>query len=152
MIIVLKGLIVGLAFMIAYIVQKGYVRPRILEPACLVDTNSCAEIEYYPRENTVFAIVRPSSYRLWFNGTSFYVYDISNTGRTCSTPGYQPAFEIKPKKTLVQNYICIRSIASVFEYYKNVPKERAFIRMKDPSGFSAFDVIQYFIKQKIIKI
>ena len=148
----IKLCVLILAFMGAYIFHRTIVRPKLLEPHCLVNTNNCAQIEYYKKMNTVFVIVRPSAYRLWYNGSTFYVYDISNSGRTCSNPNYQPAYEIKPKMNNVQNYHCIRSFASVFEEYKNVPKRVIFIRSEDPVSFSVFDVIRHLLEEKIIQL
>jgi hypothetical protein len=148
--ITVKVVLLIASIMLAYILRIYYIRPHILEPSCLIDTQNCVQLEYYNRDNSVFVIVRPSSYRLWFNGQKFFVYDVFNSGRTCADPDYEPAYEIKPTQNYVDNYTCIRSISKVFEYYKDVPKKTAYIRATDTASYSVFDVIQYLLKERII--
>lgn len=150
MLFAMKTTILVLAVMSAYVLRMYYVRPKILHPHCLIDTNSCVELEYYTKENSAFVIVRPSMYRLWFNGKTFYVYDVFNTGRTCENPDYQPAYEIQPTQSSIQNYHCVRSIAKVFEYYKDTPKNRDFIRVDNLNDFSVYDVIRYLLNKRIV--
>lgn len=145
-----KVIVIILAGMTAYLVRMYIIRPKVLEPACLINGSSCVQLEYYHKDNSAFVVVRPSLYRLWFNGTNFFVYELSNTGRVCTEEGYQPAYEILPTRNVVQNYRCIRSVDQVLKYYEGVPKETVFIRSDDPTKFSAYDVIQYLLRERII--
>jgi len=153
MIFPIKVCLLGLAFMVAYLVRIHWVNPKVLEPLCLLNTSTCVKIEYYSRDNSLFAYVTPSSFRIWFNGTSFYVYDLSaSTGRMCTDPNYQPAYEIQLKRNAVQNYSCIRSIKEVMKYYENTPKRYAYVRTGKPGEFSAFDVLRFFVDKEIIAL
>ena len=151
MLFAIKVSILVLAFMVAYLLRIYWINPKVLEPMCLLNTNRCVKIEYYQRDNSLFAYVTPSAFRIWFNGTTFYVYEVgASTGRLCTDPKYQPAYEVKPKRNAVENYTCIRSIAEVMKYYEGIPKKYVYIRTASPTQFSAFDVIQYFLKHEII--
>lgn len=149
----IKVCLLGLAFMVAYLIRIHYVNPKVLEPLCLLNTSKCIKIEYYLRDNSLFAYVTPSAFQIWFNGTSFYVYDLSaSTGRMCSDPNYQPAYEIQLKRSAVQNYSCIRSIKEVMKYYADTPKRYAYVRSPKAQEFSAFDVIRFFVDKQIIAL
>lgn len=147
----IKVTLLVLAFMGAYLVRVYWVRPKILEPSCLLNTDRCVKLVYYQKDNSVLVFAEPTSYRIWFNGSTFYLYDLSSaTGRACTNPDYEPAYEVQPKQSVVQNYTCIRSLKSVLKLYEHSPRKYAYIRMDDPSTFSAFDVIRYLLTNRIV--
>jgi hypothetical protein len=153
MLFAIKVCILVLAFMIAYLLRVYWINPKILEPMCFLNTNQCVQIDYYqkPNENSLLAYVSPSSFRVWFNGIHFYVYvQSASTGQQCTTPGYDPAYIVDTKRQAVQNYQCIRSLDDVMQYYADTPKQSAYIRTASPNDFSAYDVIQYFLKRRLV--
>ena len=147
----IKVTLIVLAFMGAYLLRVYWVRPKLLEPSCLLQTDRCVKLVFYRKGNSALVFAEPTAFRIWFNGTTFYVYDLTaGTGRKCTEADYEPAYEVQPKQSAVQKYACIRSLKSVLQLYKNEPREFAFIRMDDPSSFSAFDVIQYLLTHRIV--
>lgn len=139
------------AFMLAYWLRWIVIRPKVL-PACLIHPEKCVELEYYRKDNSAFVIVKPSMYRVWFNGSNFYVYLLANTGRVCTDPEYQPAYEVQPTRNATEKYQCIRSIANVMKYYEGIAPERVSIRVDDPTAFSVYEVIQYLLKNRIVGV
>jgi hypothetical protein len=147
----IKVTLLVLAFMGAYLVRVYWVRPKLLEPSCLVQSDRCVKLVYHRKDNSALVFAEPASFRIWFNGTTFYVYDVStSTGRRCTDPDYEPAYEVQAKQSAIQNYTCIRSLKSVLKYYEQSPQEYAYIRVEDPLSFSAFDVIRYLLAHRIV--
>jgi hypothetical protein len=146
----IKIVLIVAAFMLAYWLRWTVIRPKILEPVCLINSDKCVQLEYFRKDNSALVTVYPSAYRVWFNGSTFYVYLLQSTGRTCDDPEYQPAYEVKPTRNVVQNYQCIRSIPNVLKYYEGVQPQRVRFRVPDPSNFSVYDVIQYLIAKRIV--
>jgi hypothetical protein len=147
----IKVTLLVLAFMGAYVLRMYWVRPKLLEPSCLLNTDRCVKLVYYRKDNSALVFAEPAAFRIWFNGTTFYVYDVaSGTGRKCVEADYEPAYEVQPKQSAVQKYACIRSLKSVLKLYEKSPREYAYIRVDDPASFSAFDVIRYLLTHRIV--
>jgi hypothetical protein len=148
----LKVVVLMVGVMTAYVIRQYWINPKVLTPVCLIDSDRCVRLEYFRRKNTALVYVFPSNWVLWFNGEKFYVYQVGNTGRTCTDPNFQPAFEIRPRNRKVDEYTCIRNLKSVQEYYPEASKEYAYFSVPDPNAYSAFDVAQFLIERQIIRL
>lgn len=157
-IVIFMIVIVGIS--LGYLFYKYVVRTTILEPNCLIDTNTCVKIAYWSYGDSVLFHMEPSGYWVWYNGTDLYLYDsISNSesctqslsdcedGQNCRNVTFSPAYKI-PKVPFVYSTestyenVCIENVDQLIEYYEslNVKKkylhERVAYQLLNSMGYS----------------
>ena len=109
---------------------------RVLENACVLDSNKCYRIRYKKHKNTIL-IQLPNLYWIWFNGAEFFVYgyptstecpSITNSKGDVTTQS--AAFVINSQNLDIRGYRCVKSLESVQNIYKNIPPSYLLINME----------------------
>lgn len=131
------------------------LKPWVYEPMCLVNSNSCLEIQYWPLHNSVLAHAVPTGYWIWYNGQYVYIFG-EQTGRTCPNPNFQPVYVIDASENKVLGYQCIQHLDGIRDYYEKYgePKQYTFKRLSDSekNTFNVFDMLNILIDKDIIYI
>lgn len=139
--IVVTGVCVG------YLLYKYVVKTQILEPSCLLNTNTCIKIMYYVHGNSVLFHAEPNGYWGWFDGDSLYIYDYSLTSQKCpngtiidengSKVEYQSAYKIPRVPTVyststTNEIVCIETVSSLIQYYENLKVKKRYLYDRVP--------------------
>ena len=130
------------------------IRPYVLEPMSLVDTNASVRISYQQINNSVLVNMAPTQYWWWFNGQNIYVYGLP-TGRLCEQESeeenavYEPAFVINGTNARLIGYQCIIRLEDLKTYYKKAPINYLFTRPKK-TNFNIYDAINLLVSRNII--
>jgi len=129
-----------------------FLRPFVLEPLSLVDTNSNVQISYQQIQNSVLVNMAPTQYWWWFNGRNIYVYGLP-TGRLCEDENkkYQPAFVIDTAENRVTGYQCIIKLEDLKSYYKNTPMQYIYVQPKK-TNYNIYDAINLLVSRGVITI
>lgn len=139
-----------IAVLIAFSIAILVIKPFVLEPLCIIDTDKCLQIEYWQYNTTVLAHIQPTGYWVWFNGENMLIYG-QPTGRLCSDLGYAPAYLYDIRLQKVLGYVCVIDLEQVQSFYKEKNVKAQYIFKKNPSpNFDAYDLLTLFIKDKII--
>lgn len=131
------------------------VKPWVLEPLCLINSNECMEIEYWTLENSVIAHMQPTGYWIWYNGENVYVFG-EQTGQLCEDPNYEPAYVIDVVKNEILGYECVMPIEDILKYYTSQGSETKYlfkrITQDQWSTFNVYDLINTLIDNNIIYV
>jgi hypothetical protein len=139
-------MVVILGVCIGYLLYKYFIRTHILEPACLIDSDTCVKMSYWSYGNSVLFHVEPNGYWCWFNGTDLFIYDATLTSSKCpqgiyedSNLGemkYQSAYKLDRLPNIYsttnnQQIVCIDTVDSLIRYYEslNVKKRLLYDRV-----------------------
>jgi hypothetical protein len=143
--------VITIASLVSIIVYQFIIKPYILEPMCLIDTQSCLKIQYQSFENSVLVHMIPTGYWVWFDGKDILIY--GETGRVCKDEGFQSVYAYDVSTRKIIGYMCAKSLSEVKDFYKrqNSPKEYIF-KKKFKDNFDVYDVINLLADQKIISI
>lgn len=77
--------LVCLSPLVAYVFYRRFLR-AILSDLCLIDTNSCASIQYWKYNNAVVVRFIPEGFYMFYDGQTAYVYqDVENPSNVCQT-------------------------------------------------------------------
>ena len=71
--LVFRIVIVIFSVATAFVLYYKFVRPYILEPLCIVDTNTAIEIVYFTKGNTALINMIPTGVWIWYNGHDFVI-------------------------------------------------------------------------------
>ncbi len=134
----------------AIIFSLYFLRPFVLEPLSLVDTNSNVQISYQQIQNSILVNMKPTQYWWWFNGRNIYVYGLP-TGRLCEDENekYQPAFVIDTAENRMIGYQCIIKLENLQNYYKNAPVQYIYVKSKK-SNYNIYDAINLLVSKNVI--
>lgn len=145
--LIITGILVG------YLCYKYIIKPFILEPNCLIDTETCVKMSYWNYGNSVLFHMEPSGYWCWFNGEDVYVYDsIQNTetcsqsltdcedGENCRKITFTPAYKLTKVPFVYSSQdtsenVCIESIEELKEYYESLNVKKKFLHERIPYTF-----------------
>lgn len=133
-----RVLVILLGILTGYVLYNSFVKPKVLEPLCLVGTNGCVRIGYYQHENSALAHMRNTGIWIWFNGYKAYVYG-QPVGQICNDPDkYEAAYAINTRSGLKEGYECVKSLSELLNYYKS-KTDMKFLYKKVPNR-NEFDV------------
>lgn len=146
--------IIFLGIISAIVLYSYFVRPMILEPMCLVNSIGCARMSYYTYNNSVLIQMINSDIWVWYNGDEIFIYG-QPVGQLCKDPAnYTAAYAISGRTGMKKGYKCVMTLEKVLEFYKErkVKKQKMITRVKDPSKFDVYDVMNLFAKKGIIDL
>ncbi len=108
-----------IAIFTAFVIYSYLVRPYILEPLCLINSNSCARLSYYRYNNSALTKMANSGLWIWFNGDRAFIYG-QPVGQLCQDPTkYEAAYSINTKNGLKEGYTCVITLGDVIDFYKS---------------------------------
>ena len=81
--LVLRFGAIFIGILVGFLIYQILLRPLVLKPLCLVDTQECLSLSYYNIDNTVLVNVEKNDYTLWYNGKKIYLYE-PTLGLKCS--------------------------------------------------------------------
>lgn len=141
------------AIVFAWVLFIFLVKPKILEPMCLINTNNCIQIEYQKYKNSVLIHLLPLGNWIWFDGKNIIVYG-EPTGKVCNDPNYESAYVINTDLQKIEGYICSLKISKVINFYndKKSKKEYIYKRSKKNKTYNVYDVMNILINKKIIVV
>lgn len=144
--------VITLACLVAIIVYQFIVKPYILEPSCLIDTQSCLKIQYQRVQNSVLVHMIPTGYWVWFDGKDILIYG-DPTGRVCKDEDFESVYVYDVSTRKILGYMCAKPLSQVKDFYKrhNSPIEYIFKR-KFGENFNIYDVINLLADKNIINI
>ena len=114
--------IILIAFLLGLIIVYYFVKPKILEPLCLVNSNNCLKIIYKNIGDTSLIFVDPINRWFWFNDGKIYVYGEMG-GKYCqNTDEFEPAYVLDATGKGAypgagEGYQCIKKLELVLDYY-----------------------------------
>jgi hypothetical protein len=152
-----KLIVLILSIFSVSILYYGLVKPKVLEPLCLLDTGKCVRIQYYALKNSALIHMQPTGFWVWFNANKAFVYGI-NTGNVCTDDDqgnkYEAAYYISPTQEQSVQYNCIRKLEDVKKYYtdNNAELGYLFFRVEKPEEFDVYDVLNEMNRKRIINI
>ena len=131
--------VITLASLVAIIMYQFIIKPYLLEPMCLIDTQSCLKIEYQRFQNSVLIHMIPTGYWIWFDGKDILIYG-DPTGRVCKYEGFDSVYVYDVSTRKILGYMCAKSLSEVKDFYKrqNAPLEYIFKRNFSPN-FNVYD-------------
>jgi len=156
-----RTLFLILALTLAYLFVTKIIKPKVLYPNCLTDTNACAYLNIYKYKNSFLAQVFPSEIWIWFNGHQLYVY--GQTPIFCTNKNdYEPANVIQITGTnldikyQMMKYECITKLRGVMDYYissLNVEPSVVYLRSdKAGNNMNVFDIFTQLVNSKIVSV
>lgn len=149
--ILFRILLVILAFCTGVVLCYYIIKPYILEPLCLVNSNSCAKITYYKYNNSVLMKMGASGTWIWYNGDRIYVYG-QPVGQICEKP-YEAAYTINPQNGLKEGFKCVKSLTDVLNFYKNNKvKETTLLKRADVNNFDVYAAMSLLNNEGIINL
>lgn len=145
-------LIIIIAILTTFVVYFYVVRPYILSPLCLVDSNGCVNMQYYSYDNSALVQMKNTGLWIWFNGDTAFVYG-QPIGQICKDPTkYQAAYSINTKTGLKQGYKCIVTLGEVLDFYKSKTKPASLVKRADYNTFDIYAMLNLLNNEGIINL
>lgn len=144
--------IIIIAILTGFCMYSYILRPLMLEPMCLINTNSCLRLGYYKYNNSALMNMGNNGIWLWFNGSDIYIYG-QNVGQLCEDPSkYQTAYKIEGSTGIKKGYECVMTLENVLSFYKkkNVPLQYVVKKIDNFNTFNVYDVMNIMQNEKII--
>lgn len=116
--------VILIAFLLGIVIVYYFVKPKILEPLGMVNTNRCLKIIYKTVGNTALVYVDPINRWFWYNDKKVFVYGDFG-GRYCqNTDEYEPAYVLDVSKEASYpgqgiGYECVKKLSLVKDFYEN---------------------------------
>jgi hypothetical protein len=129
------------------------LKPYVLEPLCLINTNKCIQISFKKFKNSVLVHMQPTGYWWWFNGRYIYVYGLP-TGRECEDSSrFEPCFVVDAKTRKTVGYECVTVLSDITKFYdeKNAKEQHIFVCSKE-KNFNIYDAFDQLVLKNIIQI
>jgi len=154
--IFLKIFIIILAILTAYVFYYYIIYRKILYPTCLVDSNTCVQIEYYTIENSILFHMLPTGFWIMYDGNR-YAYTLGhNSGKNCiDNINYDAAYvtDLRSKNREINGYTCIKKLSKLIdEFSRNNEKKFIFYRVENPNEVNIYDVLNFLNKRRIINL
>jgi hypothetical protein len=130
---IVRILSVSLVFYLGYLFVNHVITPKIFEPNCLTDTDSCTTMDIYLYKNTFVAQEKISQIWFWYNG--FYLYIYGQAAGTCNT-NFDPVnvftMTLKDGNLVFTPFPdnCISSLDTVIDSYTNLGVSKQTIYMR----------------------
>ena len=141
---------IGIA--IGYLVYRKIVK-RMLFSQCLLDTNTCLQLQYYNYGNSALIQVLPTGYWIYFNGKDAFIY-LSIRNEICEGE-YEPVYKMDATTGEPHKMICAESLKNILKYYesKNVKPKRIYKRYPFASmGSSSNAATKIYQSKPVLKI
>lgn len=148
-------IILLLSLMTGYVLYYLLIRPKVLEPLCLVNSEDCARLGYRTFGNSILINVSLTDYWIWYNGDKIFVYNPPISDLVCKTEmNYEPAYVVDQVTGLPSNYECITRVIDVLKYYdKNGAKEQTiYTKGLNLNKISVLDIILKFQEMGVIQL
>ena len=144
--------VIILAVVVAYVIYQKIVEPKILQPYCLINTNTCLRIRYRRYKNSVLVHMQPTGFWVWFDGKDVLIYG-EPTGRLCMDDKYDTVYVYDVSVNKVIGYRCAKKISEVQQFYdsKKAPVEYLYQR-HFKSNFDVYDLINFLADRGIINL
>jgi len=177
--ILIKIWIFIIAILFGLAIHFLVIRDKVLKPLSLINTNNSLKIQYQQYLNSVLIYVLESQYWIWFDGKDVLVYGLP-TGRICNDSycagedgsckdlsekdcrgkknctweKYEPVYIYDTTVNKAIGYQCAKPIYEIQSFYccKKARKEYIFIPNPNKKQLSMLDIMNEFIKRKIINI
>lgn len=154
--------VIVIAFLLAIVIVYYFIKPKVLEPLGLVNSNRCLRIIYKTIGNTALVFVDPINRWFWYNDNKVFVYG-DFAGRFCeNSDDYEPAYVLDVSKKASYpgegiGYECVKKLTLVRDYYeKNNAKWGVVIHCldlnKDVSSqiLTVQEIMNILLKKRII--
>jgi hypothetical protein len=151
--IAIRFAVILVAICTAFFVYKYIVKPLILEPLCLVNSNSCVRMTYYAFENSALVQMQNTGLWVWFNGDRAFVYG-QPVGQICKEPDkYQAAYSINTRTGLKEGYRCVVTLKEVLDFYKSKGvKSNNLIKKANYTSFDIYAMLNMLDSEGIINL
>ena len=149
--------VIVVALFTALVFVVFILKPLVFEPMCLLNSNSCLEIEYWTLQNSVIAHAIPTGYWIWFNGSNVYVFG-EPTGQICPPENqkFEPAYVVDLQKNEILGYECVMHIEDILTYYQEQGSEKRYVFEHIPKEewdtFNIYDMINVLVDHNVIYI
>ncbi len=146
--------VIFLAIITAFVIYYYIARPIILEPLCMVNSNSCVRIAYYSYNNSALIHMRNTGIWIWYNGDKAYIYG-QPVGQLCKDPKkYQAAYAINTRNGLKEGYDCVMILDDVIDFYKSKKVSMKYLlkSIGDNSKFNVYDVLNLLSDEGVINL
>lgn len=142
-----------LAIFTAFVIYSYIIRPYILEPMCLVDSNSCVRMSYYRYNNSALSKMGNSGLWIWFNGDKAFIYG-QPVGQLCQDPSkYQTAYTINTKTGLKEGFTCVITLGEVIDFYKTKGVQLEHLITKaDINNFDVYSALNTLHNNGVINL
>jgi len=177
--ILIKIWIFIIAILIGLSIHFLVIRDKVLKPLSLIDTYKSLKIQYQQYLNSVLIYVIQSQYWIWYDGKDVLVYGLP-TGRICNDSyctgnkesctdksekdcisdkectweKYEPVYIYNTTVNKAVGYQCAKPLYEIQSFYccKKARKEYIFIPNPNNKQLTMLDIMNEFIKRKIISI
>lgn len=152
--ILIRVVVIIIALFTAYAVYNYILKPGVLEPMCLINSNGCVHIGYYTYNNSALIHMRGTGIWIWFNGDKAFIYG-QPVGQLCKEPSkYEAAYAVNTRTGLKEGFECVMILNDVIQFYKNRGIEMQYIvkRVKNPIDFTAYDVLNILDDEGVIDL
>lgn len=145
--------VIIIAICTAYVVYKFIIKPLVLEPLCLVNSNSCVRMTYYAFENSALVQMQNTGLWVWFNGDRAFIYG-QPVGQICKDPKkYQAAYSVNTRTGLKEGYRCVVTLQEVLNFYKSKGvKPSNLIKKADYNSFDIYGMLNFLNSKGIINL
>ena len=143
--------VILLGILTAIVVYWYLVQPYILEPLCLVNSNSCARIGYYRYNNSALMEMKNSGLYVWYNGDKAFVYG-QPVGQICDK-NYEAAYAVNTHTGLKEGYACVMLLKDVIKFYtdKGIKMENTVVKA-NVEEFDVYALLNYASSIGIINL
>lgn len=148
-----RTIVIVVAFLTAYVLYNVLIRPKVLEPLCLINTIGCVRIGYYQYNNSALAHMRNTGIWIWFNGYKAFIYG-QPVGQLCSDPDkFEAAYAINTRTGLKEGYECVKALEELITFY-NSKTDMKFLYKKvgDRNTFDVYDTLNLLNDYGIIDL
>lgn len=146
--IIVLGIITGI------VLYYYVVKPHVLEPACMINSNGCVRMRYYSYNNSVLIQMIQNNVWVWYNGDNIYIYG-QPIGQICKDPAnYTAAYAVDGRTGLKKGYECVMTVEKVLQFYQNkkVKPKGMVYRVNNPETFNVYDLMNLFDSKNIINL
>lgn len=148
-----KIIIVLLAILTSYVIYLYLFKPYILEPMCLINSNSCVRMTYYSYENSALVEMQNTGLWVWFNGDKAFVYG-QPVGQICKEPDkFEAAYAVNVRSGMKEGYYCVVTLKEVLDFYKAKDvKPKSLLKKADYNSFDIYAMLNLLDNEGIINL
>lgn len=124
-------------FAIAYLLVEYLIKPKVLEPLCMINSEDCMEFDYFIDGNNVLINTKPNGYWIWIENDLGFVYGTQMNNNRCKDPeSFEPVFRISNNKDdswFINDYKCVQPLTQTLKKFKDKNIKKRTFKYKLPS-------------------
>lgn len=139
-----------LGLLTSFFIYSFILRPLILKPLCLIESNTCLRMGYYSYNNSALIQMRNSGIWVWYNGDKAFIYG-QPVGQICKKP-FEPAYSINTKTGLKEGYACVMSLEDVINFYTSKGIKMNYVLKRASDNLDVYTVLNILNDEGVIQL